>query len=180
LTKKQERFMSTLTIVALGLVAIVFIFVLARLFGQPSIRPLLPGDLSPDKRKTPEGRISSTADSAYQEVLNLADVVLEHNETVYAATGLRGDTETVLLVTNLRVFYFTRRFGASRYSHDVFAFDKLHPIPVSQAVIGENIRLLEGDRMAEMKSPGAESWLDTAEDTIKIINQQIKRARTAQ
>lgn len=172
--------MSTMTLVALGFVVIVFLFVLARLFGQPSIRSLTPSDLVKDKQTAKEGRSRTTADATYQELLNLADVQLDNNETVYAAAGMRGETETVLLVTNLRVFYFTRRFGASRYSHDVFDFAKLHPIPISQAVIGENIRLLEGDRMAEMKSPGAESWLDSAEDTIKVINQQIKRARTNQ
>ena len=170
--------MSTMTLVALGLVGVVFIFVLARLFGQPSVRPLVQSDLIKKKRPAHEGQLGKTADSTYQEVLNLGDVQLQDHETVYAATGNRGEIEQVLLVTNLRVFYFTRRFGASRYSYDVFDFEKLHPIPISQAIIGENIRLLEGDRMAELKSPGAESWLDSAEDTIKVINQQIKSAHT--
>jgi len=171
--------MSVLTIIALVLVVVSLLLVMLRLLGRGGVVELTSREISETRQEVLEGRMQANLDAAYQEVLNLADVQLAQDELVLAGCGRRGEVEQVMLATNNRLFLFARRFGASRYSYDIFDYGKLHPIPISQAVIGERIRMLEGDRLAEMPSPGMESWLDTAEDTIKVINDRIRRAKIA-
>jgi len=169
--------MSTLSFIFLIASLLLVIVVLIRVFGGGGIEPLAISERLAERRKDAGNPSVGMSETNYQEVLNLGDVVLMRSEAVLAACGQRGEIENVLLATNKRVFFFTRRLGASRYHHDIFDYRHMHPIPLGQAVIGERIRIMEGDRMAEMSSPGAESWLDSAEDTIRIINDNIRRAR---
>ncbi len=168
--------MTAITIVSLICVVLFLVLLLVRQFGSGAGTPITYRERRGDAREN--GRSSvGLADSSYLEVLNLSDIVLDDNETILAACGQRGEIETVILATDKKLFFFTRRFGVSRYHHEIFEYLQLHPIPLGQAVIGEKIRLLEGDRIAEMISPGAESWLDSTEDTIKKINERIRKAR---
>jgi len=169
--------MSNLSLVSTILVAAVLVVVLFRAFGKGGIKRLAPLE---SREELLPGRLRPALSAEYKELWNLADLEPNPGETVLAACGRRGELEMVLMATNQRLFFLSRRFGASHYANNVIDYAKLHPIPVSQCRIGERIRIIEGDRITEMISPGAESWLDTAEDTIKIINSCIKKARTAQ
>lgn len=169
--------MSTLSLVFLVAAVFFLIVALIRLFGGSGNEPLALPERMSERRAEASSKSVGMSETNYQEVLNLGDIALMRSEAVLAACGQRGEIENVLLATNKRVFFFTRRLGASRYHHDIFDYRHMHPIALGQAVIGEKIRIMEGDRMAEMNSPGAESWLDSAEDTIRIINDNIRRAR---
>ena len=166
--------MSWLSLVSLGLICLVLVVVLFRLFGKEGIREVPMAELTGFRQEQTQRAQMMGMEGAYREITNLADVTLGPEEKVLAACGTRGETEIVLMATTHRAFLFSRRYGTSIYRFEVFDYHNLHPLPISMAVNGERIRLLEGDRMAELKSPGMESWLDTAEDTIKAINMQIK------
>lgn len=164
------------TLVSFSCVVFFVLLLVARMFGKSNVEPLTNRDRNRDVRNGDS--VFGVSDSSYQEVLNLGDVLLGNDEVVLAGCGQRGgEIENVMMATNMRLFFFTRRFGASRYHYDVFDYFRLRPLSLGQAVIGEKLRLLEGDRIAEMPSPGNESWLDSAETTIKIINERIKEAR---
>ncbi|MDP8223225.1 MAG: hypothetical protein P9L99_07700 [Candidatus Lernaella stagnicola] len=171
--------MTTLTFLGLVAVAVFLILLLFRLFGQSGAEPVASSSYRHTARDI-ASKHAGMADSSYQEVLNLANIVLEEGEYVLVGCGQRGEIESVLMATNHRVFFFSRRYGASQYHQELFDYAKMHPLSLGQAVIGERIRLLQGDRIAEMTSPGAESWLDSAEDTIKVVNDRIRRARMDQ
>ena len=172
--------MSSLTIVALILVGFFVILALARLTGKGAMRSVDEVALVTRLKTESNYRgMRSPLDDTYQEVLRLAEVELPTGETVMAACGVRGEAETVLMATNHRLFLFTRRFSSGKYHTETFDYRLMRPIPISQSVIGSTVRVLEGSRIAEFKSPGAESWMDTAEDTIRIINKQISAARVA-
>jgi hypothetical protein len=168
-----------MTILMIGSLAVFLFFlflVVMRLASKSGVEPVGMQDVAGDRRSPDHARAALKFEASYQEALNLGDVELERGESVLAGCGTRGEIESVLLATNQRLLVMTRRFGASRYHVETFDYVKLHPIPLGQAVIGEHIRIMEEDRMVEMTSPGAESWLDTAEDTIKIINTQIRKS----
>lgn len=160
----------------MGLVAAVLALVAWRLIGKSGIERI--DTMASREVDTPIRftGLSVAVQGAYLEVLNLAELDLERGEMVLAAAGARGETEKVLMATNRRAFVFSRRYGTSNYQNEVFDYGNLRPIPISQAVIGETIRLLAGDRIAEIKSPGAESWMDSAEDVVKAVNRQIRDA----
>ncbi len=170
--------MSWMTVVALLLVGCVLGLVFVRLSGKGAPQSL--DELAMLARLKSETKFHgqrSPLDDSYAEVLRTAEIELASGETVLAACGLRGETEMVLMATTHRVFLFSRRFASGKYHAETFAYLGLRPIPISQTVIGGTLRLLEGNRIAEMKSPGAESWMDTAEDTVRFINKQISTAR---
>jgi hypothetical protein len=172
--------MSSLTVSALVLVGFLLLLVALRLLGRGALQSL--DDTTMAARLRNEGSyrgLRTPLDDTYQEVLRIADLQLESGETVLAACGVRGEIETVLMATTRRLLLLTRRPGGGKYHAETFDYRLTRPIPVSQSVIGGNIRLLEGQRIAEMKSPGAESWMDSAEDTIRIINRQISAARAS-
>lgn len=171
--------MYVLMILSFLLVLFLIFLVLLRLFGPSGIQRLTPGEMVGGAVMTESGRYAVDNGNLYQEVLNLANLRLEPNEATLAACGQRGEIEKVLLATNQRLFFFSRRANDTNYHYEVFDYRKVHPIPMGQAVINETIRVLEGERLAEMVSPGAESWLDTSEHTLKVVNEQIKKARLA-
>jgi hypothetical protein len=172
--------MSWITIVALALVGGFLLLILSRLLGRGAVQSLDAAAFAARLQQGSDYRgLRTPTDESYHEVLHFAEVELETGESVLAACGSRGETETVLMATNRRVLLFTRRFASGKYHVETFDYHVLRPIPISSSVIGGAIRLLEGSRIAEMKSPGAESWMDTAEDTIRLINKQIMAARTA-
>jgi hypothetical protein len=170
--------MSTATLVLLTVFALLLIGVVLRLTVNSSIVPITAAEFAEESKNAGRGKSRFKFEASYQEVLNLADMTLDNGEAILAACGQRGEIENVLLATNRRLLFFTRRAGASRYYTEIFDYAKVHPIPLGQAVIGERLRVLEGERMAEMISPGNESWLDSAEDTIKAINEQIRQVRS--
>jgi hypothetical protein len=170
--------MTIFTIISLGAVTLFLVLLLVLLFGSGGVVPISFRNRRGDVRQANRGGVG-TADASYIEVLNLADMMLDEDEVVMAGCGQRGEIENVILATNKRVLFLTRRFGASHYHYDQFNYDVLRPLSSTQGVIGEKMRLLEGDRIAEMTSPGHESWLDSAEDTVKVINERIRHARDA-
>jgi hypothetical protein len=170
--------MSNLTIVALAMFGAFVVLAILRFAVKDAVLPLSIDDVTIMQRLENQGGPIKNYEVPYQEVLGLGDVTLEKDELVLAACGQRGQVETVLLATDRMLYFFTRRAGASHYLVERFDYGRMRPIPLGGAVIGEKIRVMEGDRLAEMVSPGAESWLDSAEDTIKTINAQIRRVRT--
>jgi hypothetical protein len=171
--------MYVLMILSFLLVVFLIVLVMLRLFGQGGIQRLTPSEMVAGSAMIVGGRFVSDNDNLYQQVLDLAGLHLEPDEIPLAACGQRGEIEKVLLATNQRLFFCSRRYNDSSYHYEAFNYLKAHPIPMGQAVINETVRVLEGERLAEMTSPGAESWLDTSEHTLKVINEQIKKARIA-
>ncbi|MHA1565893.1 MAG: hypothetical protein ACTSX7_11325 [Alphaproteobacteria bacterium] len=169
--------MSWLTFSAFCLVLIVMLLVLFRVFGRSGIQTLSVATMQGDMAEAMKSARSGAIGGAYTEVLNLANYKLAKGEHVLAACGRREETETVLLATNQQLLLLTRRYGSSAYHKEVFEYEKLHPIPISQAAAGERIRLLDGSRIGEMKSPGDQSWMDSPEEMIKVINEQIREAQ---
>jgi hypothetical protein len=172
--------MTAPTIAALVVFAFFVFLAVLRFAVKDAIQPLTVEDQALAAPTTKGSMSIKNYDPQYLEIVNLGDVTLAPTEQILAACGLRGDVETVLLATDAQAIFFTRRAGASRYLAERFDYRRMRPVSLSGAVIGERIRVMEGDRLAEMVSPGAESWLDTAEDTIKTINEQIRNARRGQ
>jgi hypothetical protein len=127
--------MSILTVVLLCIFLFLLVMVVLRLTIKNDVEPVTLSEMAGDRRSGEHGR-PLNYEAGYQEVLNLGDVLLEKDELVLAACGQRGEVENVLLATSKRIFFFTRRFGASRYYSETFEYSKIHPLSLASAVIG--------------------------------------------
>ncbi|MCZ7582947.1 MAG: hypothetical protein M5R36_06215 [Deltaproteobacteria bacterium] len=116
---------------------------------------------------------SPMVEELFRELMELGLFKLEPEEAIVAGCGRKGEMEEVLLVTDRRVFYLTRRAGAMIYAVQEFEIGSLRPVPSSAGMLGAKIILADGRKTAVMDSPGGDGYLDDAHGVIRELNKRI-------